>query len=76
MLNFLKRITTNNVSKDYDNLVDAFIDTQQALHKLPELSDVEKVELEHTNAISHLYHSSKIEGTNLTEKRLEKAIAN
>ena len=75
-MKLFKFIATNNNINNHDKLVETFIDTQQALHKLPELSDVEKVELEHANAISHLYHSSKIEGTHLTEKRLEKAIAN
>ena len=47
---------------------------EEALNELPELSDVEKVQLEQEIAISHLYHSSKIEGTTLNEQRLEKAI--
>ena len=76
MMKFLKnRFTRNSATQGYDTLVDTFIDTQQSLHTLPALSPDEKVSFEQEIAISHLYHSSKIEGTNLNEKRLEKAIA-
>lgn len=70
-----KNSTIPNVStKGYNSLVDAFISTQQSVSKLPVLDAVEKVQLEHDIAISHLYHSSKIEGTTLNEERLHKAI--
>lgn len=55
-------------------LIDSFIDAQQTVEGLPELSAVERVQFEQDIAISHLYHSSKIEGTTLTSERLEKAI--
>lgn len=64
----------NTSSKDYDKLVDAFIHTEQSLKELPELSPDEKVSLEQEVAISHLYNSSRIEGTSLNETRLTKAI--
>jgi hypothetical protein len=57
-----------------NRLVNTLIHTEQSLNALPELSAVEKVQLEQEVAISHLYHSSKIEGTNLNIERLEKAI--
>jgi hypothetical protein len=56
------------------NLVDTLIRTEQSVSALPELSPVEKVQLEQELAISHLYHSSNIEGTKLNTERLEKAI--
>jgi hypothetical protein len=56
------------------NLVNTLINTEQSMNVLPELSAVEKVQLEQEVAISHLYHSSKIEGTSLNTERLEKAI--
>jgi len=58
----------------YSNLVDTFIHMQQSVNKLPVLDAVERVQLDNDIAISHLYHSSKIEGTTLNEKRLQKAI--
>jgi len=64
----------NDLRTDHIKLVDAFVHMEEALNGLPELSDVEKVQLEQEIAISHLYHSSKIEGTTLNEERLEKAI--
>jgi hypothetical protein len=72
MKNLFKRNTP--IAPDHEQLVDTFITTEQALHKLPELSPVEKVQLEQEIAISHLYNSSKIEGTTLNEERLGKAI--
>jgi hypothetical protein len=56
------------------DLVDTLIRTEQSVNALPELSAVDKVQLEQELAISHLYHSSNIEGTKLNTERLEKAI--
>jgi hypothetical protein len=72
--NLKNHIAHNDRAEGFSSLVDTFINTQQSLHALPELSSVEKVQFEQEIAISHLYHSSKIEGTNLNTERLSKAI--
>jgi hypothetical protein len=69
-----KLFNRNESAPERDNPVDIFIETEQSLHGLPELSSVERVQLDHDIAISHLYHSSKIEGTTLNTERLTKAI--
>ncbi len=40
------------------------------MRKLPPLSPVDRVKLEHERDIEHLYYSSKLEGTLLTDQRL------
>lgn len=76
MFNIFKRNTQlqNASMSGHDNLFDTFIHMQQSVNELPVLDAFEKVQLDHDIAISHLYHSSKIEGTTLNEKRLRKAI--
>jgi hypothetical protein len=56
------------------DLLDEFITTEQEVKKLRQLSDVERVQFEQDIAVSHLYHSSKIEGSQLNQERLNKAI--
>jgi hypothetical protein len=58
----------------FDLLVSQLIDTQEELNSLPQLSGLERAKLEQDIAIEHLYYSSKIEGTNLTEPQIQKAI--
>ena len=41
---------------------------------LPSLSAVEKAKLDNSLAIDQLYYSSKVEGTNLTDTMIERAI--
>jgi len=41
---------------------------------LPPLSAVEKAKLDHSLAIEQLYYSSKVEGTNLTDAMIDRAI--
>jgi len=55
-------------------ILNEFIDMQSEVRQLPQLSDVENVQFEHDTAIGHLYFSSKIEGSHLDMKRLNKAI--
>ena len=75
-MKFLRNnFSRNSATGAYDGLVDTFIATQESLHTLPQLSPDEKVSFEQEIAIGHLYHSSKIEGTNLNTERLQKAIA-
>lgn len=61
----------NHIALD---LLSVFVQTEKSLSELPELLPVEKVQFEQGIAIGHLYNSSKIEGTSLNEKRLQKAI--
>jgi hypothetical protein len=74
--NMISKNLKNNTSnkKVYDRLMDTFLNVQKTNDKLPALSDVEKISFEQDIAIKHLYYSSKIEGTNLGETRLAKAI--
>ena len=55
-------------------LLTEFITTTQEVQKLRELSPTEKVHFEYEVDKSHLYHSSKIEGSKLNEYRFDKAI--
>lgn len=47
---------------------------QKDLKKLPDLSDIERAQLNQETALSHLYYSSKVEGTKLTNKQIERAV--
>jgi hypothetical protein len=47
---------------------------QLEVEKLPPLSDVEKAKFEQSLAIDQLYYSSKLEGSDLTKKMIDKAI--
>ena len=47
---------------------------ESELNKLPQLSVLEKAQLDHHRALENLYYSSKLEGTNLTRKRIDQAI--
>ena len=64
----------NTSSAIQDTLLDTFVKTEQSLHALPELSPDEKVGFEQNIAISHLYNSSRIEGSQLNGTQLTKAI--
>ena len=55
-------------------LLEQLVVIASALHKLPELSILEKVQLEQEYAIENLYYSSKLEGSDLTPKRIKQAI--
>ncbi len=61
------------VVKD-DALLTEFIKTTEEVKKLRAFSPVEKVQFDHEIAISHLYHSSNLEGSKLNQERLNKAI--
>ena len=45
-----------------------------ATEKLPDLSSLDKAKLDQSLAIEQLYYSSKLEGTNLTDTMIDKAI--
>jgi len=57
-----------------DKLLTHFIRTEEAVNKLPALSAVERVSFDEEIALNHLYNSSAIEGTHLSETKLKKAI--
>lgn len=67
---------TKKIKKEmpFEKVLDALIITQRELGKLPQLSPLDKAKFDHSIAIEHLYYSSKIEGTHLTDKKIEKAI--
>jgi len=68
MKNLLNKILNKN------DVLNEFIDTQSEVATLPQFSAVEKVQFDNEISISHLYYSSKIEGSYLDDKRLNKAI--
>ncbi len=73
--NHMKRTTLKRSTSTRGDLIDRFINVQNAVNKLPEFSAVERAKFEHSVAIDHLYNSSKIEGSHLNESgRIEKAI--
>jgi hypothetical protein len=57
-----------------DNIIDQYLKGEKRLKSLPQLSVAEKVALDQSVDIEHLYFSSKIEGTNLTKRQIEEAI--
>jgi hypothetical protein len=66
-----KRKTTQNETK---KLLSRLVDLQLEAQKLPQLPAVEKAKLDQNIAIEQLYYSSKLEGSILTEKIINKAI--
>lgn len=56
------------------DIIADFMHVETEVNNLPQLSPVEKVQFDHDIAISHLYYSSKIEGSNLDQNRLDQAI--
>ena len=68
----IKKMTKSSQKKK--DLLGEFINIEQEVGKLPALSAVEKVQFDQDISISHLYHSSKIEGSQLNAERLHKAI--
>ena len=67
----MSKIIVQRQSADY---VDLYIAEQAKLQTLPKLSDLDRVNLENSIDVEHLYFSSKLEGTNLTKKQIEEAI--
>lgn len=71
--NMLKKAMSKN-TQSTDKLLAKLLAKQESIKKLPALDDLEQAELDHTIALDHLYYSSKIEGTNLTKKQIDKAV--
>ena len=55
-------------------LIQKVVSIQERLKKLPELPQVEKAKFNQEISINHLYYSSKLEGTQLTEKQIKRAV--
>lgn len=69
-----KETLKRKINKSNDALIESVVKLQFDLEKLPELPPLEKAKLNQEIAINHLYYSSKIEGTQLTEKQIERAV--
>jgi hypothetical protein len=61
-------------STTLNTLLSRLVKVDADIQKLPPLSAVDKVKLDHDRDIEHLYYSSKLEGSTLTDERLDKAI--
>lgn len=66
----LKQVKRTNTSSIFSRI----IDIQNEIKGLHPLSAVNKASLEQSIAIDQLYYSSKLEGTNLTDKMIKEAI--
>lgn len=54
--------------------LEGILEIQDKLMTLPDLPEIERVKLDQDTALDHLYYSSKLEGTQLTQKKIEKVI--
>lgn len=61
-------------SQKSEALLEKVVSIESVVNQLPPLSALEKSKLENSRAIDHLYYSSKLEGTQLTQKRIDRAI--
>ncbi len=57
-----------------DKLLTKVVAIESAIHNLPPLSELDRAQLENSRAIEHLYYSSKLEGSQLTQQRIDRAI--
>ncbi len=57
-----------------ERLIEQVVAIESTLSQLPQLSILEKTQLNNHRAIEELYYSSKLEGTDLSKKRIEQAI--
>lgn len=69
----MKNTTTKKISTS-ERILEQVLAVESALNKLPKLSVLEKAQLDQHRAIESLYYSSKLEGSNLTRKRIDQAI--
>ena len=70
----MKKNDTVRKATTSERLLQQVVAIESALDKLPELSVLERAQLEHDRAIENLYYSSKLEGSDLTQKRIKQAI--
>ncbi|MEK7193562.1 MAG: hypothetical protein AAB652_02115 [Patescibacteria group bacterium] len=61
-------------NRNFNSILAKVVKKEIEIGKLPPLSPVEKAKLTNSRAIDHLYYSSRLEGTHLTDQRIEKAI--
>ena len=61
-------------SNNFEKLLNEFLEVQKIFKTLPKLTDLEKVKFDTDIAIDHLYYSSKLEGTELSQQAIQKAI--
>ena len=73
-MNSAMRILKKKRDGKFDNLLSRLVDQEARLNKLPALNPVQRAKLDTNRAIDHLYYSSKIEGTHLSEQRIERAM--
>ncbi|HUY69818.1 MAG TPA: hypothetical protein VMU70_02295 [Candidatus Tyrphobacter sp.] len=66
----MKETKVLKIEKQIGRLVALQLETQ----KLPPLADVEKAKFDQALAIDQLYYSSRLEGSALTKKMIDKAI--
>lgn len=66
-------VSKNKVSPN-EALIEHLINLECEVGKLPSLSALEQARFNQDIAIGHLYYSSKIEGTKLTNEQIEKAL--
>ena len=59
---------------NFESQIERLVALQIKTDKLPPLSDVEKAKFDQALAIDQLYYSSKLEGSALTKKMIDKAI--
>jgi len=69
----MKNTPTKKISTS-ERLLEQVLAVESVLNKLPKLSVLEKAQLDQHRAIENLYYSSKLEGTTLTQKRIDQAI--
>ncbi len=62
------------VIPNIENQLKKLVELQLEVEKLPPLTPVEKAKFEQSLAIDQLYYSSKLEGSELTTKMIDKAI--
>jgi hypothetical protein len=62
------------LSFNIENQLKKLVNLQLEVETLPPLTSVEKAKFEQSLAIDQLYYSSKLEGSELTTKMIDKAI--
>jgi hypothetical protein len=70
----MKKNVTIKKATASERLLQQVVAIESVINKLPELSILGKAQLEHDRAIENLYYSSKLEGSDLTQKRIKQAI--
>ena len=70
----MKKKQVHKLGKSSKALIQKVVSIQEQLKKLPELPQVEKAKFNQEISINHLYYSSKLEGTRLTEKQIKRAV--